>query len=216
MIERSRKIKKKDKDCWKENSLAIANMVEISCLAHDIGNPPFGHFGEAAIKEWATLDEIYLALKKSFELHSYDQVSEYSYLLNDFLYFDGNPQGFRILTKLQGEDGLNGLNLTYSQLASFLKYTFCPSDNAKDILPLPAFSKKIGYFETEKDVISAAWDNLGISHNKRHPLSFLMEASDDISYCISDIEDGIEKEIISTKEFSNFVVNEIKLLKKKT
>lgn len=215
LIERSRRISKVEKDCWGKNSLAIANMVEISCLAHDIGNPPFGHFGEAAIKEWATTEDILRSLRKSFNLETKDNISNYLYLLNDFSYFDGNPQGFRILTKLQGEDGLNGLNLTYSQLASFLKYTYCPSDRPVDITPQPPFSKKIGYFDTEKDIISSAWDSLEISHNRRHPLSFLMEASDDISYCISDIEDGIEKKIISTKEFSGFVINELSLLKNK-
>ncbi|MDH1126722.1 dGTPase [Enterobacter sp. GD03975] len=215
MIEKSRKIKKNDRDCWSKNSLAIANMVEISCLAHDIGNPPFGHFGEAAIKEWASVDGIYFALKDAFEINDLAEAKKFSYLLNDFHHFDGNPQGFRILTKLQGEDGLNGLNLTYSQLASFLKYTYCPSDDAKNILPSPPFSKKIGFFDSEKNIILCAWNELGISHNKRHPLSFLMEASDDISYCISDIEDGIEKKIISTKDFSNFVVNELSILKSK-
>jgi len=189
-------------------------MVEISCLAHDIGNPPFGHFGEAAIKEWASSDNIHEALVKSLSLNSEEAKSEsYKYLLEDFLVFDGNPQGFRILTKLQGEDGLNGLNLTYSQLASFLKYTYCPSDKPSDELQLP-FSKKIGYFDTEKEVIYKAWGELKITNNKRHPLSFLMEASDDISYCISDIEDGIEKRIIDTREFSNYVINDLKKLKK--
>lgn len=213
LIEKSRRIKKIDRECWLKNSLAIANMVEISCLAHDIGNPPFGHFGEAAIKEWATVDGIYDALKDAFGLEGIADAKNFSYLLDDFHHFDGNPQGFRILTKLQGEDGLNGLNLTYSQLASFLKYTFCPGDNAKNIVPLPPYSKKIGFFNTEKEIICRAWDNLGISYNKRHPLSFLMEASDDISYCISDIEDGIEKKIISTKDFSAFVVSELLVLK---
>ncbi|WP_312629504.1 dGTPase [Scandinavium sp.] len=216
MVINARHIKRNEKECWAQNSLAIANMVEISCLAHDIGNPPFGHFGEAAIKEWATAENIKMAISSSFNLRkSKKELSKYEYLLDDFSLFDGNPQGFRILTKLQGEDGLNGLNLTYSQLAAFLKYTYSPSEKAKDMEPKPPFSKKIGYFDSEKEIIYSTWNDLGIERNKRHPLSFLMEASDDISYCISDIEDGIEKGIIDRREFADFVISELKLVKLK-
>ncbi|MCT4704759.1 dGTPase [Enterobacteriaceae bacterium H16N7] len=201
-----------DKIFWEKESLAIANMVEISCLAHDIGNPPFGHFGEAAIKEWSSSNEICIALKKS--LNEKEIIDDNS-LLDDFKNFDGNPQGFRILTKLQGEDGLNGLNLTYGQLASFLKYTFCPEDMRANAHSNKPFNKKIGFFNTEREVLKKAWQCLEMSENTRHPLSFLMEASDDISYCISDIEDGIEKKIIDVCEFSSFVSNNIKKIKEK-
>lgn len=185
---------------WKEHSLAISNIVETACLMHDIGNPPFGHFGEAAIVEWANGVEAARkagcsALGENFE----------DSLLDDFKYFDGNPQGFRIITKLQGDDGLHGLNLTYTQLAAFLKYTHSPSSimSGNDDL---AFRKKIGYFETEKEVIESAWESLSMPKHMRHPLGFLMEASDDISYCISDIEDGIEKNIISVSHFANQMI----------
>ncbi|MCM7621465.1 dGTPase [Enterobacter vonholyi] len=201
------------KKYWQKNHLSIANMVEISCLAHDIGNPPFGHFGEAAIKEWAKSKEIIESINKSIPKKLGDD--EISTLLSDFINFDGNPQGFRILTKLQGEDGLNGLNLTYSQLAAFLKYSFCPKDKPRDGTKEYPFSKKNGYFDTEAPVIYKAWKELGMPKNKRHPLSFLMEASDDISYCISDIEDGIEKKIIIEKEFFKFVIDNILIVKSK-
>lgn len=201
------------KNYWGKNHLSIANMVEISCLAHDIGNPPFGHFGEAAIKEWAKSKEITESINKSFPKKLGDD--EINTLLSDFVNFDGNPQGFRILTKLQGEDGLNGLNLTYSQLAAFLKYSFCPKDKPRDGTKEYPFSKKNGYFDTEAPVIYKAWKALGMPKNKRHPLSFLMEASDDISYCISDIEDGIEKKIIIEKDFFKFVVDGVLSVKAK-
>lgn len=196
------------KQFWQNNSLSISNIVETACLMHDIGNPPFGHFGEAAIVEWSKSSSVEsaleLSLAETFSKHICSSV------LSDFKHFDGNPQGLRIITKLQGDDGYYGLNLTYTQLTSFIKYTFCPKDINKDL----PFSKKIGYFSTEKEVMEKAWETLSMKKNSRHPLGFLMEASDDISYCISDIEDGIEKGIVTVKEFSDFTCSRIQNLKK--
>lgn len=199
---------------WNEHNLAIANVVEISCLAHDIGNPPFGHFGEAAIVEWAYSEGIEKAILKSL---TQDKITLQvkNKILEDFFYFDGNPQGLRILTKLQGEDGFYGLNLTYSQLAAFMKYTFGSSDKTSEKSKERPFSKKIGFFETEREILERAWDKLEMGSNNRHPLGFLMEASDDISYCVSDIEDGIEKEIISFEHFKNEVTTGLKKLQDK-
>ncbi|WP_101506795.1 dGTPase [Erwinia sp. B116] len=204
----SKHINKEDKDFWTENSLALSNIVEIACLMHDVGNPPFGHFGEAAIQKWGCSDELTSALKESLNLEG-DYKNQCDYLLDDFKRFDGNPQGFRVITRLQGEDGYYGLNLTYTQLASFLKYTYCPETLDKE----KPFSKKIGYFSTEKKIIQDVWEKVKIPKHTRHPLGYLMEASDDISYCISDIEDGIEKKIISVEEFKNFTVNRLNDLK---
>ncbi|WCP79341.1 dNTP triphosphohydrolase [Vibrio harveyi] len=188
------------KNYWRENNLALSNIVETACLMHDIGNPPFGHFGEAAISKWATSENARNCVKSATSLEEYSA-------LDDFKHFDGNPQGFRIITKLQGEDGFYGLNLTYTQLASFIKYTHSP-DSKMNATGAP-FSKKVGFFNSEFDVISAAWDKLGMPAHSRHPLGFLMEASDDISYCISDIEDGIEKGIIQEPEFKKDILNSI-------
>lgn len=194
-IECSEVISSEIKDYWKKNSLVLSNIVETACLMHDIGNPPFGHFGEAAISQWARSTETADCLKKALSQTLSEDLSP----LKDFMDFDGNPQGFRIITKLQGDDGFFGLNLTYTQLAAFLKYTYSP--NTKDSGVDTPFSKKIGFFDTELKVITAAWDTLGMPLHTRHPLGFIMEASDDISYCISDIEDGIEKGIIQVNHF---------------
>lgn len=193
---------------WQKNSLSISNIVETACLMHDIGNPPFGHFGEAAIVEWSKSESVEYALRTALA-ETFSQ-KNCDIVLSDFKHFDGNPQGLRIITKLQGDDGYYGLNLTYTQLASFIKYTFCPEDLNSEL----PFSKKIGYFSTEKEVMEEAWLSLSMKKNSRHPLGFLMEASDDISYCISDIEDGIEKDIITVKEFSDFTCERIEKLKK--
>ncbi|CAD7506554.1 dGTPase [Aeromonas hydrophila] len=195
MISQASHISTPQKEYWKENGLAISNIVEIACLMHDIGNPPFGHFGEAAIVEWARSDGMNNVIANAIPAADYDKDK----LLSDFYNFDGNPQGFRIITKLQGDDGFNGLNLTFSQLTSFLKYTHSPE--TKSSLPAKPFTKKIGFFETERHIINKAWQALSMPSHSRHPLGFLMEASDDISYCISDIEDGIEKGIITLDHF---------------
>ncbi|HBM2918151.1 dGTPase [Klebsiella michiganensis] len=195
------------KKYWLINSLAISNIVETACLMHDIGNPPFGHFGEAAIVTWSKSEEIKKALKDSLCDDFSLKIQES--LLADFRNFDGNPQGLRILTRLQGDDGLYGLNLTYTQLAAFLKYTFSPDEMDKG----KPFSKKIGYFSSEKEIMHKAWKTLGMKNNSRHPLGFLMEASDDISYCISDIEDGIEKGIITASHFREFTSARLRTLK---
>lgn len=195
------------KKFWSENNLSISNIVETACLMHDIGNPPFGHFGEAAIVEWSKTKSVKDAIKEALDKYFSQELCDN--ILSDFNKFDGNPQGLRIISKLQGDDGYYGLNLTYTQLAVFLKYTFCSDDVQKN----KPFSKKIGYFSTEKSLIERAWEALGMKKNSRHPLGFLMEASDDISYCISDIEDGIEKGIITEKHFSDFTLEKLRCLK---
>ena len=105
------------KEFWISNIMSISTVVETACLMHDIGNPPFGHFGEAAIASWSNStkikDSASLSLNKSISAESFDD------LLCDIHNFDGNPQGLRVITRLQGDDGYYGLNLTYTQLAVF-------------------------------------------------------------------------------------------------
>lgn len=152
---------------------AFVTNVEVACLLHDIGNPPFGHFGEIAISKWVSgFDE---PLKSS-----------------DLSGFDGNPQGFRIVTKLAGADGLTGMNLTYTQLASILKYPSLVSEKSR--------YKKFGVFDSERKVISEIREKFELKPEQRFPLAYLMEAADDISYCLSDIEDGVEKGILTYDE----------------
>lgn len=162
---------------------AFVVSVEVACLLHDIGNPPFGHFGEAAVAKW-------------FEAR-YEDAERFA----DFRGFDGNPQGFRIITKLNGSDGLTGMNLTLSQLAATLKYPCTPAEKSHH--------KKFGAFFTEKEVLEAVRDKFSLRPEQRHPLAYLMEAADDICYCLSDIEDGIEKRILNHEEFVEALVSEL-------
>lgn len=199
-----------DRDKLNELGLAgkerpLTTFVETACLLHDIGNPPFGHFGEIAISDWFHLSEIRLKPKgiAGQPLRLWDQYYA------DFLHFDGNPQGFRIATRLQASEtsDLFGLNLTATTLAATLKYPW-PSDKI-DSTVLGHKPKKNGYFRTEDDVIKWIRERLGLTDYVRHPLAFLMEAADDIAYCISDIEDGIEKRLIDQREFAAFMTGRL-------
>jgi dGTPase len=146
---------------------AFVNVVENACLLHDIGNPPFGHAGEAAIREW------FMANKAPCE---------------DLKWFDGNPQGLRLITLLGGRDN-RGLNLTSSLLLSTIKY---PWGHASK----PPEAKKIGIFDMEHAVYEEACSALSWRKGSRFPFVLLMEAADDIAYSMSDLEDGLEKKIV--------------------
>lgn len=174
----------------------LVNIVECACLLHDIGNPPFGHFGEAAISNWFKKKGL---AKQPFEQHRTSLTPHYV----DFENFDGNAQGLRIITKLQGEDQY-GLNLTCSTIAAYLKY---PHSESTREAGKNNFHKKPGYFLTEDTSIKDVWDRLKIPHYVRSPLTFIMEAADDIAYCLSDIEDGIEKKIIRLDDVLTDVSN---------
>lgn len=182
----------------KEHPLAFSTLVENACLMHDLGNPPFGHFGEKAIRDWfGHKNQRDLFLSVALGRHRRGKRLFLSKQYRDFLMFDGNPQGLRIVSKLQGKDGKTGLNLTHSQLASYLKYVASPASVDKD----RRFASKPGFFLSEELLVKSIWDSLKMRHNTRHPLAYIMEAADDLAYCVSDIEDGVEKNIITWKHF---------------
>ncbi|MFM0158704.1 dGTPase [Paraburkholderia sediminicola] len=173
---------------------AFANFVEAACLMHDIGNPPFGHFGETAIKKWFS-EKGQDHLKRSVQLSTDELGSGDERLkeaLSDFIEFDGNPQGLRIVARLQWNTDQFGLNLTKTTLASFLKYIRRAGEKVSG-----NFTKKAGYFLTEESIVKSIWSEFGYSQPQRFPLAYVMEAADDIAYCISDLEDSIEKGIVS-------------------
>jgi len=178
-------------------SETFGNFVETACLMHDLGNPPFGHFGETAISTWFST-EGRKALRESLSVESEElELPIANKLIRDYAVFDGNCQGLRIATRLQWNLDEFGLNLTCTALASFLKYV-CGSD---DIVQGNPIKKKAGYFNSERSTVHTIWDTLGMRHRTRHPLTYVMEAADDIAYCVSDIEDAIEKGFFSEREF---------------
>ena len=188
----------------------VVSIVENACLLHDIGNPPFGHFGEAAIKDWAKeYVKKYIENHKNENQEAFKQLEKFKQLMEDFAQFDGNPQGFRTVTKLHTERDENGLNLTYSTLLCILKYSRAAGETidsseivSEDII------KKAGYFQSEKELVERIYKECGLSIHHRYPFTYIMEAADDIAYCMSDIADGIEKGILTEKSFIEAFVAE--------
>ncbi len=163
----------------------FGDICAAACLAHDIGNPPFGHSGEDAFRNWANEADYgrpRVAMLKDSERE-------------DFASFEGNAQGFRILTRLQNPDNPGGLQLTCATLAAFTKY---PRESCLGGGMYPGVSaKKHGFFAEDREVFSEVAEAVGLLRRDgsravwcRHPLAFLVEAADDISYRVIDIEDG--------------------------
>jgi dGTPase len=175
---------------------AFRAFTETACLLHDIGNPPFGHFGESTITNWFEKFD-------GFSTGKLKTLVRGSAGFLDLTKFDGNSQGFRIATRLAGQDSNSGMNLTLSQLGAMLKYPCTPTELKK----LNNF-KKAGVFRTEAVFLEKIREVFGLQIGCRFPLAYLMEAADDISYCLSDIEDGIEKRILTHDEAVKGILTE--------
>lgn len=181
---------------------ATESLVEMGCLMHDIGNPPFGHFGEEIISRWFAECLPELSIFKR-ELTAFDQQVLRQQLLLELQQFEGNAQAIRLLFSLQK------LNLTYLQSACVLKYTRCATQPkpAADH-PLSYLQKKPGFYFSEKKFVESMWQQLDLQSGHRFALSYLMEAADDISYCLADIEDSVDKGILSYTELAKLLKEE--------
>lgn len=177
----------------------IGNIVHAACLAHDMGNPPFGHAGESSIKNWFSSygDKIleHSALEQSYK--------------DDLFHFDGNAQGFRIITQTDNHVFAGGQRLTAATLGTFLKYPWTTKEN----------KKKFGAFVSEYNILKNVAEETGlIPKNEggwcRHPLAFLTEAADDICYGIIDLEDAVELKIISFSEVFDVLTSSLELEEK--
>lgn len=167
-----------------------------AALAHDIGNPPFGHSGEASISHYFTQGK-----GKSLQ----ERVSDENHW-SDLTNFEGNANGFKILTNYNPASGGN-VNLTFSTLAAFTKYPTRSNKltSDKDIFAEKVSQKKYGYFQSEKEIFATIFSHLEIEQLttyawRRHPLAFLVEAADDICYRIIDFEDGIRIGLIPFRD----------------
>lgn len=189
----NRLTKDKDNAVGEYYCRALVKFVENACLMHDIGNPPFGHFGEAAISKWFE-DNGVRVLKKACNVSNATGIKS---VLFDFYNFDGNPQGLRVVSKLQRNNDEFGLNLTYTTLASYLKYV--RGSDPKGRLD-GLFKRKCGYFDTEAFLVEEIWKHFGYNQRQRFPFAYIMEAADDLAYCISDLEDSIEKELLVQRD----------------
>ncbi|MFT5593520.1 MAG: dGTPase [Oceanicoccus sp.] len=166
----------------------LGAIVQAACLAHDIGNPPFGHTGEDAIRHWFR-DGRNAAYLSGL---SPEQVK-------DFQTFEGNAQGLRILTQLEYHRFDGGMRLTYATLGSFLKYPW--HSGYQD----PLKGEKFGVYQSELAFLNEIAKEVGLiklDDNRycRHPLVYLMEAADDICYAIIDLEDGVEMNLLQYAE----------------
>ncbi|NUN08320.1 MAG: dNTP triphosphohydrolase [Ignavibacteriaceae bacterium] len=172
----------------------IPVIVKNACLVHDIGNPPFGHFGEAVIQGY--FKNLFMHDRENEEKNLNPKFEISNLERQDFEYFDGNAQGLRVLTKLQVLDDSFGLNLTYATLGAYIKYpNFDELISDKSSVEYLT-RKKRGIFQSEKEYFKTIASNLGIESNQkylRHPLAYIVEAADSICYLIMDIEDGYNK-----------------------
>ena len=166
---------------------SIATVVSAACLAHDMGNPPFGHSGERAIRAYFT---------EGNGRQWYGAVVGEGHPWEDFAYFEGNANGFRLLTHQFEGRRPGGFALTYTTLAAIVKYPWS-SARAPE-------SGKFGYFQSERETYLDVANYLGIlpvdpatGHYVRHPLVYLVEAADDICYQVMDVEDAYKLRILS-------------------
>ena len=175
----------------------IGAIVSAACLAHDLGNPPFGHSGEKAIGT-------YFSEGKGLALKPLLSEAEWE----DLTHFEGNANAFRLLThQFQGRRP-GGFALTYSTLASIVKYPYSSS--------LAGNHRKFGFFESERSDFLKIAHELGLLQKEspentlcfaRHPLVYLVEAADDICYQIMDIEDAHKLKILSTEETQRLLLS---------
>ncbi|WP_161500005.1 dGTP triphosphohydrolase [Bradyrhizobium sp. AC87j1] len=158
----------------------ISDVVYAACLAHDLGNPPFGHIGEEAIKTW-------FLREKTKPGSPFNSTLSDAHTMYDFLHFDGNAQGFRIMTRLSSWREEGGMRLTYAVAGAFSKYPFPSETSSPD-------KQKFGYMADDSDAARKIFTALGMNNAdgtySRHPLAFLVEAADDISYLTTDVDDA--------------------------
>lgn len=190
-----------------ELSGPFESVVEMACLMHDIGNPPFGHFGEAAINDWfskrlAPKDAASQPLSQdrcqvgALRLHDGEGVLNElrRKVRQDLCCFEGNAQGIRLVHTLMR------MNLTWTQVGCILKYTRPAWWRGETLASHSYLMKKPGYYLAEEEYIARLRKELDLAPYNRFPLTWIMEAADDISYCVADLEDAVEKRIFSAEQ----------------
>lgn len=180
---------KKDSELQESDIEKICSILECAGLVHDIGNPPFGHFGEDYVRDWFRRN----LPKMEFDGKKLDELLT-PQMMGDLCNFEGNAQALRLLTKLHFLVDGNGMNLTYPLLNTIIKYPVPStginkkSGNIKD--------KKMGYYYADREIFEDIVNSTGVV-DCRHPLAFILEAADDIAYKTADTEDAVKKGFIS-------------------
>ena len=178
-------------------------IIAAASLAHDIGNPPFGHSGEKAIGE-------YFSIGKGQKFKNLVSQKEWQ----DLIDFEGNANGFSVLTSSRpGNEG--GLRISYATLGAFMKY---PKESLPKKPTQNIADKKFGFFQTDTQFFQEVASELGLISNKtagdigfeRHPLAYLVEAADDICYTIIDFEDGINLGLVAEDYALEYLIKLVK------
>lgn len=191
------------------------SIVEMACLMHDIGNPPFGHFGEAAINDWfrqrldiASLENDAIDFDRCqiacLQLRAGEEENNRlrARIRMDLCHFEGNAQAIRMVHSLLK------LNLTYAQVGCILKYTRPAYWQGAVPAEFNYLMKKPGYYLAEEQYVKTLRQQLSLGEFHRFPLTYIMEAADDISYCIADLEDAVEKKIFTVEQLYQFLQTE--------
>ncbi|WP_373483853.1 dGTP triphosphohydrolase [Acetobacterium sp.] len=187
----------------------LSAMLQVAALIHDLGNPPFGHYGESIIREWFSklfnteeFKSINMSCDGEKELSNEEK--------KDFILFEGNAQTLRIVSKLQMLNDEYGVNFTFGTLATIMKYPWNSQNELADS------KKKFGYFLSEKELAKKIFEATGIQEGIKHPATYLLEASDDIAYLNADIEDGVKKGIIPWEKEYNLIKTKLMEADKET
>ena len=182
-----------------EQGQAMSDILLCAGLIHDIGNPPFGHFGETVIREWfgKRLFELEFKGKPVIEYLSKQQAE-------DLCHFEGNAQSLRVVTRLHHLYDDYGMNLTMALLNTIIKYPVSSVEcdpKSEDIR-----CRKLGYFSADEEIFREIVESTGAG-NKRHPLTYLLEAADDIAYSTADLEDASKKGILTYSRLLQLLEN---------
>ena len=180
----------------------VGVIVQAACLAHDIGNPPFGHAGEYAIRDW------FMHPNRQKFLHNLSSNEQL-----DLLAYEGNAQGFRILARNEHHPDLGGMRLTCATLGAFMKYPWLATHSNSIYQDISIYQgspttnmQKFGCFYSEAAQLEELAARLHLPRSEkhdgfaRHPLAYLLEAADDICYALIDLEDGINLNMLSYAE----------------
>ncbi len=180
---------------------AFVSTAEMTSILHDIGNPPFGHFAEQTINKWMRDHALPILERLSEGQEDIEEVR--GSIARDICNYDGNAQAIRVITKLQR------LNLSYTQIAAVLKYTRgAYEEKPKGEGALDYLKKKPGFYLSEKELVEKIQTALEIEPGHRFPITYIMEAADDISYLTADLEDSHEKGILSLRQIVRLITQE--------
>lgn len=192
-----------------EQAEAVQSILSCAGLLHDLGNPPFGHFGEIVIGDW--FSESFKDKKFVFNEMKISDLMD-AHMRNDLCNFEGNAQSLRILSKINNTPDGNDINLSYGIINTLVKYPV--NSNEMDADNEDIKKHKTGYYKSECKVFDAICEETGTKIQdgvySRHPLTFLLEAADDIAYATSDLEDALKKDMFTVEQFIEYFKDEMK------